>query len=66
MIYEYVCKKCGNEIEKFQTVRVELTILCSNCKSIMKRVISKSNFKCVGPGFYVNDYPKEENKSGEL
>lgn len=66
MIYEYKCTKCKKIIEKFQTVTTELEILCPLCETLMRRIISKSNFKLVGSGFYVNDYPKEGNKSDDI
>lgn len=63
MIYEYACTKCSHKIEKFQTVRIAMVLSCAVCGRAMERIISKSNFKLVGAGFHVNDYPKEEKKN---
>lgn len=61
-IYEYKCKLCNKVIEKIQKISdIPLTI-CEECGGELTRLISKSSFKLIGSGFYVNDYSSEKGK----
>lgn len=52
-IYEYKCKECGLEIEKFQKMTDEPLIDCPQCcKPTLEKQISNSNFKLKGPGWF--------------
>lgn len=61
--YAFDCKRCGHHFERFAAVKDRNgCFTCPKCKSRdTRRIISGSIgliFK--GPGFYVNDYPKEK------
>ena len=60
-IYEYRCKKCGNEFEELQSSNVK-TMKCQKCGGSASKKMSAAGFVFKGSGFYVNDY---KNKSAE-
>jgi putative FmdB family regulatory protein len=68
--YEYRCKKCGHEFEKFQSMTAPAVRKCPSCgKQAVERLISSGAgviFK--GSGFYETDYKRSgkpcEQKSG--
>jgi len=67
--YEYECKTCGKRFEAFQKMSDEPKEKCidNKCVGKVRRIIfggTRVIFK--GPGFYVNDYAKKENKAKEL
>ena len=61
--YQYICKKCGYELEELQSFAETPLIHCPNCKTDnLARVLGAGSgliFK--GSGFYLTDY-KKENK----
>ena len=56
--YEYVCKNCGYEFEKFQQMTEDHLKTCPECgKDALKRKIGAgSGVIFIGSGFYCNDY----------
>jgi putative FmdB family regulatory protein len=69
--YEYVCEKCGQQFEKFQSISAHPLEICPQdiCaqkrwgKGKVKRVIGAGAgliFK--GSGFYITDYRSEKYK----
>ena len=62
--YEYVCTKCGHEMEAFQSMKDEPLKLCPACKrrALKRKVGGGSGLIFKGTGFYITDYKK---KSGE-
>ncbi|MEY4939776.1 MAG: hypothetical protein RIQ93_1511 [Verrucomicrobiota bacterium] len=56
--YEYVCSKCGNEFEQFQSMLDAPLKKCPKCKKAgVKRLVGGGAgliFK--GTGFYITDY----------
>ena len=56
--YEYVCKNCGYEFEKFQQMTEDHLKTCPECgRDALKRKIGAgSGVIFVGSGFYCNDY----------
>ena len=57
--YEYVCKSCGYQFEKFQNMNDKPVQKCPECGKNVKRVIGTGTgviFK--GSGFYATDYKK--------
>ena len=60
-IYTYKCKKCGNEMEKIHTTipKNDKIVICSNCKYIMKKQISSTNFILKGGGWANDGYSKK-------
>jgi len=61
--YDYVCTKCGHELEIFQSMKDEPLKKCPQCKKPgLKRLLGGGAgliFK--GSGLYITDY---KNKSG--
>ena len=64
--YEYECQKCGEVLEKFQSMTAKPLATCPSCKGKLKRLISAGAgiiFK--GSGFYQTDYRSESYKKRE-
>jgi putative FmdB family regulatory protein len=59
--YEYVCAKCGHEMEAFQSMKDDPLKKCPACgKAGLKRKVGGGAgliFK--GSGFYITDYKKK-------
>ena len=55
-MYEYQCPICGYIKEELKDiVQRDDEIKCPRCGTKMKRIISKSNIKFIGDGWYVNE-----------
>jgi len=56
--YDYVCEKCGHELEVFQSMKDDRLTKCPQCKKQgLKRLLGAGAgliFK--GTGFYITDY----------
>jgi len=65
--YEYLCKNCGHQFEKFQSITANSLRKCPECaKMKLQRLIGGGAgiiFK--GSGFYQTDYRTDSYKSGE-
>ncbi len=65
--YQYLCKNCGFEFEKFQSISARPLHKCPKCgKARVKRLIGTGAgviFK--GSGFYQTDYRSESYKKDE-
>ena len=65
--YQYLCKNCGCEFEKFQSISARPLRKCPKCgKTRVKRLIGTGAgviFK--GSGFYQTDYRSESYKKAE-
>ena len=68
-LYEYECQKCGNKFEKivkFNSPNPTCTLaiptvdnnVLERCDGETKKLISKSNFKLKGEGWYKDGYTK--------
>ena len=55
-IYEYKCKKCGEEFEVFQRITSPDVRTCKFCKGPVNKLISLSSFSLKGTGWYATDY----------
>jgi len=55
-IYEYRCRKCGNEFEVFKKISEPDEEKCKLCNGPTDKLVSLSSFKLVGSGWYVTDY----------
>lgn len=69
--YDYVCTKCGHELEIFQSMKDDPLKKCPACKKQgLKRLLgSGAGLIFKGSGFYITDYKKksgtpETTKSG--
>lgn len=55
-IYEYKCKKCGEEFEVFHKMTDCDVKNCKFCNGPVNKLISLSSFQLQGSGWYVTDY----------
>jgi len=65
-IYEYKCKKCGQEFEIEQRITAEPLSVCPDelCGGEVFRKISKNvGLMFKGSGFYLTDYAKRNSSS---
>ncbi len=62
--YEYVCAKCGHEMEAFHSMKDASLTKCPACRksSLKRKVGGGAGLIFKGTGFYITDYKK---KSGE-
>ncbi|MCM2276172.1 MAG: zinc ribbon domain-containing protein [Candidatus Didemnitutus sp.] len=68
--YEYVCTKCGHEMEAFQSMKDEPLKKCPACKKsgLKRKVGGGAGLIFKGSGFYITDYKKKsggEKSSGD-
>ena len=68
--YEYVCSRCGHELEAFQLMKDEPLKKCPACKkaSLKRKVGRGAGLIFKGSGFYITDYkqkPAESKEKGE-
>ena len=57
--YEYECRKCGHQFEKFQPITADPVKTCPKCRGKVARMLTSGGgiiFK--GSGFYQTDYKK--------
>lgn len=63
--YEYECRKCGYQFERFQSITAAPVRTCPKCKGHVSRMLTTGSgiiFK--GSGFYETDY-KHQHASVE-
>lgn len=61
--YEYECRKCGYEFEKFQKISDAPVKRCPKCKGVVRRKIGTgAGLLFKGSGFYITDYRSEGYK----
>lgn len=63
--YEYECKKCGYQFDRFQSITAEPLKTCPKCRGRVHRMLTTGSgiiFK--GSGFYETDY-KHQHASVE-
>ncbi len=59
--YEYQCKKCSYNFEKFQSITAKPLQYCPKCKGEVFRLISKNcSFILKGNGYYSTDNRKSQ------
>lgn len=61
-IYEYLCEKCGQEMETVQKITDPPLAMHADCGGNLKKLISSSAFVLKGTGWYVTDYPSQSRK----
>ncbi|MDI1335005.1 MAG: zinc ribbon domain-containing protein [Lacunisphaera sp.] len=59
--YEYVCTKCGHEMEAFQSMKDEPLTRCPACRkaALKRKVGGGAGLIFKGTGFYITDYKKK-------
>ena len=61
--YEYRCKTCKHQFEKFQSIADSPLTECPKCGSFVERLISGGGGLLFhGSGFYITDYRSESYK----
>ncbi len=65
--YEYVCAKCGHEMEAFQPMQDQALKQCPACKrrTLRRKVGGGAGLIFKGTGFYINDYKKKPATKSE-
>ena len=71
--YEYVCAKCGHELEAFQSMKDAPLRKCPSCGRLQlkRQVGAGAGLIFKGAGFYITDYkkngsgPKAESGGGD-
>ena len=59
-IYEYSCNSCEARSEHIEKMSADKVRECPQCGGDMNRIMSRTNFKLNGSGWYATDY-----KTGE-
>ena len=60
-VYEYECENCSHRFEEIQGFSDEPLKKCPSCKKMkLRRLFGSPGLVFKGPGFHVNDYPKDE------
>lgn len=66
-IYEYVCTSCGHNLEIFQGINDSPLVKCEQCqKSSLMKLVSASQFRLKGGGWYETDFKKDKDKKKNL
>ena len=55
-IYEYLCQRCGHQLEVMQKMSDKPLTKCPECKGKLEKIISQASFQLKGSGWYVSDY----------
>lgn len=63
-IYEYRCKKCGEQFEVIQKFSDRPLRSCRSCKGRLEKLISRSSFALKGGGWYAEGYGASKTRSG--
>jgi putative FmdB family regulatory protein len=58
-IYEYVCEKCGAQIEVMQKVGDAPLKRCQKCRGKLEKIVSRTSFQLKGSGWYMTDYSRK-------
>lgn len=63
-IYEYACESCGYQKEVFQNVKDAPLTLCEHCqKPTFKKLVSATQFRLKGTGWYETDFKTDNKKN---
>jgi putative FmdB family regulatory protein len=66
-IYEYRCGACGHHLEALQKMADAPLRKCPECgKSQLKRLVSASQFRLKGSGWYETDFKDKNEKKRNL
>lgn len=58
-IYQYICPKCGKEIEIMQHIKDDAPI-CEKCGIQLNKIISRSSFILKGGGWSKHGYSRDK------
>lgn len=58
-IYEYACRKCGEQIEVLQKMSDAPLRRCRACGGRLERLLSPVGIHFKGSGWYVTDYARK-------
>jgi putative FmdB family regulatory protein len=63
--YEYVCAKCGHEMEAFHSMNDKPLTQCPACKrkTLKRQVGGGAGLIFKGTGFYITDYKKKSGSA---
>ncbi len=63
--YEYICTKCGHEMEAFQSMKDEPLKVCPTCRkrALKRKVGGGAGLIFKGTGFYITDYKKKSGSA---
>lgn len=63
-IYEYVCRHCGEELERLQKLADAALTDCPACgESALKRKVSAAGFRLAGSGWYETDFKSKDRRN---
>ena len=63
LTYDYQCRRCGHEFEKFQKISDPLRARCPKCRGAAeRRITGGAGLLFKGGGFYITDYRSEKYK----
>jgi putative FmdB family regulatory protein len=65
-IYEFRCKKCGNQIEVFQKLSDKSPTRCKKCGGRLEKMVSSPAIQFKGEGWYVTDYARKGTVSEKV
>ena len=66
-IYEYQCDACGHYLEALQQLADSPLKKCPDCgKSQLKRLVSASQFRLKGSGWYETDFKNDKERKRNL
>jgi putative FmdB family regulatory protein len=60
-IYEYICEKCGSQIEAIQKVNDPPLKRCQKCRGKLEKIVSRTSFQLKGSGWYLSDYSRKSS-----
>lgn len=62
--YEYICTKCGHELEAFQSMKEAPLTKCPACRKagLKRKIGGGAGLIFKGSGFYITDYKKPGGK----
>ena len=63
-IYEYRCSQCGEVFEAFQKITDQPLSQCKFCRGRVEKMISHTSFQLKGTGWYLTDYARRSQPSG--
>lgn len=64
-IYEYACRKCKAHTEVLQKITDKPLTKCRKCGGRLEKQWSPTSFQFKGTGWYVTDYARKKQDTGE-